>query len=440
MNFISIIEIFNYGLVLVYGLLLSAHIAGGPNSKKEKRFIFAACLLLLVIQGVFWKFFDVDITKMLYPLIVHLPLVIILVLFLKKTFRVAFVSVFIAYLCCQLPRWVNLFVTYFLRSDLLGAISYTVSIVIFYLLLRRFFVRIAANAITYSAQNLYLFGSLPLIYYIFDYSTVIFSDALYAGIPVLIEFIPTVLIVFYVMFLASYHRQTQKRTQAELQRSMLEVELKQSGLELENLRRIDTQTAIYQHNMRHHLTAIAGFLSANKEEDALKYIKNVQDDVESISPRRFCDNELVNLLCSSFSSQAASQDVRLSVDAKLPRKLSISDTELCAVLSNGLENALHAVCEADDNNRWIEIYCAICQGKLLIEIKNPYTNEIIMQDGLPTSKQPGHGYGCRSIRSIAEKNGGLCTFEAEAGIFTMRTIFSADGTNDSQQGRFFEYI
>lgn len=434
MDFLNLLGIINYGLVLIYGLFLSTHIAGGWSTKRQKRLIFALCPLFLLIQSLFWLAWGVDAAKQLYPLFVHLPLVLILVFALKKKLGLAMVSVCTAYLCCQLPRWFNLAFTALTGSPLVGEICYTLVIVPIYLLLRRYFVRIAHDAMTYSPQILFLFGSLPFVYYVFDYSTVIYSNALYAGIPALTEFFPTALIVFYVAFLTAYHLQIQKRSQAELQKSVLEVELKQSGVELESMRRVENQTAIYRHNLRHHLAAIDGFLSLGKTQQAQEYIRNVHADLMAISLKRFCENELVNLLCSAFSDRAEREGVRLSVDTKLPHDLSISDTEFCAILSNGLENALHAVSELEPSLRWIELYGTIRLDNLLIEIKNPYEGEMQFHDGLPASSRAGHGYGCQSIRSIAEQNRGLCFFEAEHGIFTLRVVLPLLGSDNGEQG------
>lgn len=422
MEFLTLLDIFNYGLVLIYGLFLSTNIAGGWENQQQKRLIFMLCPLFLLIQALCCLILGIGTAKQLYPLIVHLPLILILTFVLKKRAGVALVSVCTAYLCCQLPRWVSLVFTTLTGSVLAGEISYTLAIFPIYLLLRRFFSHVAHDAMTYSSQTLFLFGSLPLVYYVFDYATVIYSNALYAGIPALTEFFPTALIIFYVAFLAAYHAQTQKRTQAELQKTMLEIELKQAGAELESLQRIETQTAVYQHNMRHHLAAISGFLTTDRPQQAEEYIKKVQADVESITPRRFCENELVNLLCSSFVSKAEHQNIHLLVEAKLPKNLSISGTELCSILSNGLENALRAVSTLEEASKYIELYCGMSANKLLIEIKNPYVGEVIMRDGLPISVREGHGYGCRSIRSIAEQHNGLCSFETEKGIFTLRVI------------------
>jgi len=435
MDFLTLLGVFNYGLVLIYGLFLSTYIAGGWTTQQQKRLTFMLCPLFLLIQSLCWLTWGVSTAKQLYPLIVHLPLVLFLIFALKKQVGVSLFSVCTAYLCCQLPRWVNLALTALTNSPLVGEIGYTLAIVPIYLLLHRFFVRVAHDAMTYSSQTMFLFGSLPFVYYVFDYATVIYSNALYAGIPALTEFFPTAVILFYVAFLAAYHAQTQRRTQAELQKSMLEIELKQSAAELDSLQRVETQTAIYQHNMRHHLTAINAFLSAGNFPQAEDYIKKVQADVEAITPKRFCENALVNLLCSSFSNKAAKKGIRLTVNAKLPQNLSVSDTELCALLSNSLENALHAVSELEEPLKWTELFCGIRANKFLIEIKNPYSGKITMRDGLPVSTQEGHGhgYGCRSIRSIAEQNGGLCAFEAKQGLFTLRVVLpclSLDTPND----------
>ena len=432
MSFLTALGAFNYALVLLYGLFLSAAIAGGWENRRQKRLIIALCPLFLLIQTPCWLILGEGTTKQLYPLIVHLPLVLILILALKKPVGIALVSVCTAYLCCQLPRWADLMVTAVTHSSLVGEISYTLAIYPVCLLLRRYFVRPAYSAMTASHQSLLLFGRLPVAYCFEDYATVVYSDVLSTDIRALNEFPPTALIVFYVMFLSAYHKQMQTRADAELQRSMLEAELKQAEVEMEGLRSVETQVAVYQHDMRHHLTAIDGFLNAEQPQQAKEYIQKVQADVASITPRHFCENELVNLLCSSFTDKAARMGTRFTVEAKLPKELSISDTELCSILSNGLENALHAIATLEGPLKWVELYCGVRLNKLLIEIKNPYAGEIAMRDGLPVSGREGHGYGCRSIQSIAAQNGGLCTFDTEHGVFTLRVMLPLPGSHNEQ--------
>ena len=106
----------------------------------------------------------------------------------------------------------------------------------------------------------------------------------------------------------------------------------------------------------------------------------------------------------------------------MPQKLSISDTDLCTILSNGLENALHAVEKLESSFRYVDFYCEAKQNKLLIEIKNPYIREVIMENGIPISNEPGHDYGCQSIHSITQQHHGICTFQTKQNIFILRIV------------------
>ena len=429
----SALDIFCYVLVLIYGLALSADLStGGHVSRQQKYLLTLLCLLFLLVQGLGLVLLGERTVKQFYPLVTHVPLVLILILFMKKSVGVAIVSTCTAYLCCQPPRWGRIAVEALTQSTLAAELVYILLMPVMYYLLRRFFVAAAYNTMTSSTAALLLFGSLPVTYYIFDYATTIYSDALYSGIQALNEFLPTVLITFYVLFLPAFHLQSQRRADAEMQRSMLEAELEQSQSEMDSLHRLETQTAVYQHDMRHHLNAIDGFLAAGKPQQAEEYIRKVRSDIERITPKRYCDNELVNLLCSSFAGKAQRMGVRLEVDAKLPRELSVSDTELCAVLSNALENALRAVSDQPEADRWVTLYCGVRLGKLLVEIQNPCAEGLVMRDGLPVSERAGHGYGCRSIQTIAERRGGLCEFRARGGIFSMQLVLPVKAAAKTQ--------
>lgn len=420
MTFLDLLSIFNYGLVLIYGLFLSTAIAGGCQNRRQQRLIAALIPVFLLIQSAFWLLLGVATAKQFYPLIVHLPLALVLIFALKKPVWESIISTCTAYLCCQLPRWVDLFAAAVTRSPLVGEITYTIAIVPSYLLLRRYFTDAAHTAMTCSPTAPLLFGSLPVAYYIFDYATTIYSDLLYSSFYVLAEFLPTALIIFYVAFLTAYQTQLRNGAEAEMQRSLLEAELKQSQAEIDALRLAERQTTVYRHDMRHHLNMIEGLLSTGQPQEAAEYIQRVQADIAAITPQRFCENALVNLLCSSYCNKAEGLGVRLTVEAKLPPELPISDTELCSVLSNALENALRAAAELPPGQRTAELHCGVRLNKLLVEVKNSYTGEITFQNGLPVSGRAGHGYGCRSIQAIAQRHGGLCEFRAVGGIFQLR--------------------
>ena len=418
----SLIELLNFGLVFIFGIILSTKLAGGCQTKKQRVIILSTIPLFLLLQGILYISFGETFVRQIYPLIVHVPIFLLLVFYLKKTPSLSIVSICMAYLCCQFPRWSKLTVAAWFESGLLSEICYSIVLVATFILLYRYFCDAAYVAMTYSSRTLLLFGSLPIVYYIFDYATAIYSDVLYSNITAMIEFLPTLLIVFYVIFLTAYHMQLEKSSQTKLLNSMLEIERKQKQSEIDLLRKAETQIAIHQHDLRHHLVIIDGLISSGKSEQASEYIRKTADDIAAITPERFCENEIVNLICSFFSDKAKQAGIELIVDARISAVPSVSDTELCAILSNGLENAFNAVSALDKPYRKVKFYCQLKQEKILIEMQNPYEGEITIKNGLPYSEKKNHGYGCQSIRTLTEHYHGICTFEASNNIFTLRVV------------------
>ena len=229
------------------------------------------------------------------------------------------------------------------------------------------------------------------------------------------------MIVVYALIIYTI-RITYTAAKSNYEKEMYTQQLDAARVQIDLLNKAHMQTAFYRHNMRHNMTAIDALLAVDNVEQARDYIKETVDSVDALTLRHFCENDLVDLLCSAFCDKAERDGIRLSVDAKLPDKLNIPATELCALLSNGLENALNTVSKLSAPDRWAELYCSIRANKLLIEIRNPYHGEITIKDGLPVTDREGHGYGCRSIRSIAEQNKGMCVFEPNNGIFTLRIV------------------
>jgi len=106
MSLLSLLELLNGCLVLIFGLFLSVHISGGWAYARQRRSIMLLYLIFLAIQAVLTMRFGMAFVQRIYPLIVHVPLVLILIIAMKRRIDIALFSVFTAYLCCQLPGWV----------------------------------------------------------------------------------------------------------------------------------------------------------------------------------------------------------------------------------------------------------------------------------------------------------------------------------------------
>jgi sensor histidine kinase regulating citrate/malate metabolism len=176
--------------------------------------------------------------------------------------------------------------------------------------------------------------------------------------------------------------------------------------------------ASYRHDMRHHFALLQSMASKELIDDLKEYLHTAQSDMDEITPLRFCENETVNLILSSYAGKAKQGKIRLNIDAKLPDKLILSDTELCSLLSNALENAIQALEKIPDSNkRILRLRLFAKNNKLCIDIRNSYHKEPIILKGLPLSKEEGHGLGTKSMTHIVEKHKGVYRFFIEDDLF-----------------------
>lgn len=418
-----ILGLINYGLVLLYGVFLTVAFSGGCTSKKERCAVAALSIIILAAQMTSYSLWGLAYTKKLYPLISHLPLFLMLVLIFKKPWGVALVSVLTAYFCCQLPRWIAALTLYLFGTNLAFEIGYILSLAPLYFFLQRFFTVPAYRAMTYSKRSLYLFGGLPLFYYLFDYATTVYTDALYAGVRMVNESLPAAMALFYVAFVSVYHVEVQRRNQLEIDNAMLASQSERAKDVIFALQQVQQQTAIYRHDMRHHLSLLSSYLEAGEYAKANEYIRQAQDGIDKIVPVKYCENNSVNLILSSFATRAKERNVLFRAKASIPAALPLTDMELCALLSNGLENAVTAAAQVRaDMQPTVRVSCQPHKDKLLIYISNPYEGTILMRDDLPESTRPGHGFGTKSIKLIVERHAGYCAFEAKDGVFTLKIV------------------
>lgn len=384
-----------------------------------------AILFLAVFNETLRAQLGVVTVSKVFLLTMQLPY-FLLFLYLTKCgpFKMMF-TIFSAMVFSSPPTIALRIISRFVPADSLTAYLCMAAIYLTMLLLVHFFFRRGFNyLLKYGDNQIFLpLFLVDILYYVYIFAVRSFGYSNFNTVSgVLIHYVPTLQVFLYYFSLMRSYQDLSEKRELETTQTALSLELAAAEEQIALLNEAQSQSAIYRHDMRHHLMAINGFLAEEDFRQAEAYIQKVFDDIEAVTPRRFCENRLLDLLCSSFANRAEHKGIRLTVEAGLPKSVPLSDTEVCAMISNGLENAFNSVDQLDMKHRWVSFYCGARLDKLLIEIKNPYSGEILFRDGLPVSGQDGHGYGCNSIRTITDRNRGICLFQPEDGIFTLRIV------------------
>lgn len=418
-----LLGLFCYGLILLFGVAVSAAFTTERRSRRDLIALVIFSIFAILLQLVSWLIFGLERTKQLYPLIVHLPLVIFLATCFQRPWFQAVTGVCSAYLCLQIPRWISLVVQAIFQAIPAYYITYIPAIFLTHYALRRYVAGPVFRLTSQSTRSCLLLGAVPLFYYLFDYSTTVYTQWLYTGAVVAVQFIPSVVAMFYFVFVVIYYGETQKQAATQRERDQMEAQFKQAKTALDALRQSEEQTRRYRHDMRHHFSLLQALAAEGDVAQIADYLHAAQSDLDSFTPTRYCENETANLLLSSFQAKAAQAGVTLTVEANLPVDLPLCTTELCSLLSNSLENAITAAAKVSAPiKKAVALRAAVYQEKLLLSVENPYVGEIVLKDGLPQSTREGHGYGTRSIAAIAQAHGGHALFTARDGVFALKVM------------------
>lgn len=418
---VTILSYLHHTTTLLFGVFISALFLGIRMNRRNVAALFGFACADGVVYILVFLHFGEAVTKQLYPLIVHLPLILFLTCFYKYKAVLCVISVLTAYLCCQISNWTGIAAMNLVHSD---AVYYgtriVVTVLVFILL---FFMRNSiALPMQQSMKMILLFGLMPTIYYIFDYMTNVYTTLLYSGVEIIAEFQGFLLSIAYILFLVLYFRQYEKQCEAERRSRILEMQWMQSQREIESIHRSEHAVNILRHDMRHFLANISTLIASGETEEAQAYISELIDNTDKAIMRKYSKNEIVNIILSFYERQINNNEINFQYSIRVPEKLSFSDVDITAILSNGLENAIQAVLPLEPHGRniWFDLH--MNDSKLLLCIKNTFAEKPEFKNGVPQTREQGHGFGTQSIQYAVEKLKGNCRFSVEGNLFVLQVI------------------
>ena len=417
------VTLLNDAAVGVYGMILSAAFCGITWTKGKKwAYGLSMAAILLAQAAVYGMTTDLQLLKLLYPLVTHMPLVLVLAIIERKLLWPT-ISVLTAYLCCQLRRWLALLRTALMSGGAEVQTAAELALTLPLLLGLLYFVAPAVRTIAgYKPAMQVRFGLIPAVGYLFDYLTRIYTNLLAQGTPAAVEFMPFVCCVAYLGFVLRSSAENETRLRLEQTQENLHLQVTQATREIASLRESERRASTYRHDLRHHMQYLAGCIENGRTEQAQAYIREVCAEIESQKVRVFCENETVNLILSSYAGRAEESGIPLRVRAEVPHFIPVAETDLCVLLSNALENALHACQRLRQAGQPCDIELVVYEksGKFFLQVTNTCPPGVTFEKGLPVTREPGHGIGVRSICSIAERYNGMYSFSEKDGRFVLR--------------------
>ncbi len=200
----------------------------------------------------------------------------------------------------------------------------------------------------------------------------------------------------------------------------------QRAIYYEGLQQQDQQLRQLRHDLRNHITAAAGLLELGKVEEARAYLDELGESRALSRPRRFCENETVNIVLAAKADALAQSGIAADFQVALPADLAIADTDLCALLGNALDNAREGA--AGIAGATVRLRCRIDKGLFMLAVDNPTRGDV--RPDLATTKRNkrAHGHSLASMRNIAARYSGTLETRVEPNSFHLLVCLSPTET------------
>lgn len=172
-----------------------------------------------------------------------------------------------------------------------------------------------------------------------------------------------------------------------------------------------------RHDFRHTIGTI-NEMAARNDIDAIKaFMKEYIDTMPKNETTRFTDNIALNSLLNYYKHISDGLDITLNWEVSYPAKAVIADIDICSMLGNILENAIHACENIPVDDRFIDLTIRT-EGteRLFIVATNSFDGQISNDKDIPDHNSHS-GLGLISITSTVEKYGGTADFSHKENEF-----------------------
>ncbi len=274
------------------------------------------------------------------------------------------------------------------------------------------------------AQTWYVFWILPVIFIglnmfmVPSHEGTLYHGRIMEGYILISTVLLLILGLFYFLFYLMANS-LNKNAALQKEKSFLEMQTAQ----YDNLCTVIEEIRHTRHDMRHLFTQLSAMAEREEWETLKEYLARAQKRVPNLD-MVFSENRAADGVTGHYCTLSKEHDIPFMAKIDLPQCIPFDEMDLCIVLANLLENALEASLRTDIPRRYIKAEVHMHSAHiLLIYVENGFDGEIKERDGVfQSSKRNADGIGTQSVRRIAEKNGGGCSFEHGEGVFRAKVM------------------
>ena len=184
--------------------------------------------------------------------------------------------------------------------------------------------------------------------------------------------------------------------------SLLEQEERSLSRYVEEAKTHYEKTKSFRHDIRNHIAVVRELLQNGKTQQALHYIEDMEDIAKELSFPCSTNNPVVDVLVGNKLGIATNMGIDVDCSLLLPYPCGLRDIDICIILSNALDNAIHACKNISSGaEKYIHVSGRIQGDFLMMEIGNSFQGKEMFKKGT----------GLSNIKTAVEKSHGAMSIK-----------------------------
>ncbi|TWH56925.1 sensor histidine kinase YesM [Desulfitobacterium sp. LBE] len=179
------------------------------------------------------------------------------------------------------------------------------------------------------------------------------------------------------------------------------------------------------HDLKHHLNAVKA-LQTNEARH--EYIVELESSINSYASFCHTGNDILDTILNEKNMYCSQHNIRLILLVDGGAVSFVHATDMVAIFSNALDNAIEAVSPLTDSSlREIIVRVTTRDNWTVLRFENHSNVPLVEENGiLLTTKQDSsiHGFGFKSISYAVQNYGGHCTYAMEKDLFVLNILLA----------------
>lgn len=183
------------------------------------------------------------------------------------------------------------------------------------------------------------------------------------------------------------------------------------------------------HDIKYQYMNIIQMLDEKRYEECRKYLFQITEVLEKQGYTQYSGNTYIDFILNHTKHNAMQNGIEFIIDTDyIGKTTAFEQQDINIIFGNLLDNAIEAVMELEENERWIEVKIAKVHQMIFITINNKSKGRVILHNErfltTKTDNSHMHGIGLKNVENAVLKYNGVFEVDFTDNIFTAKvTIF-----------------